>query len=110
MKIDVLGTKYTVQILPRNKEPILVSADGFCDKSSKRIVVCNMVDGCDFDDKERYLREVMRHEIVHAFLNESGLSGNWEHKPYGHEETLVDWIAIQYPKIKKAFEQAGCES
>nr|DAL02066.1 MAG TPA: protein of unknown function (DUF1858) [Caudoviricetes sp.] len=24
-------------------------------------------------------------------------------------EEMVDWIAIQYPKIKKVFQQLGCD-
>lgn len=49
------------------------------------------------------------HEITHAFLDESGLQhcssvpmGAWAR----HEE-MVDWIAIQFPKIMKAFQEVG---
>lgn len=49
----------------------------------------------------------MRHEIIHAFLAESGLQANYEHyRQFGHDETLVDWMAIQFPKIYKAFREA----
>ncbi|EKC80170.1 hypothetical protein LEA_01668, partial [human gut metagenome] len=27
---------------------------------------------------------------------------------WGHEETMIDWIAIQFPKILKTFEEIGC--
>lgn len=41
------------------------------------------------------------------FLIESGLDGNWQHaEQFGHDETVIDWFAIQYPKIQKAFEEA----
>lgn len=53
----------------------------------------------DWADKNR----IVRHEIIHAFLFESGLGFNYEHKPFGHDETMVDWLAIQYPKIKIVF-------
>lgn len=53
-------------------------------------------------------KENLRHEIIHAFLLESGLGYNIEHKEYGHEETMIDWLAIQSPKIFKAFKEAGC--
>lgn len=53
----------------------------------------------DWADKNR----IVRHEIIHAFLFESGLGFNYEHKPFGHDETMVDWLAIQWPKIKHVF-------
>jgi predicted SprT family Zn-dependent metalloprotease len=55
-------------------------------------------------------KEVMRHEIVHAFLYESGL-GYSTHIPncaWAVNEEMVDWIAIQTPKMAKVFKQAGC--
>ena len=52
------------------------------------------------------MKKQLRHEIVHAFLSESGLQANYEHyKQFGHEETIVDWFAIQSPKIFKVFQE-----
>lgn len=49
-------------------------------------------------------KKQLRHEITHAFMAESGLQSNWKHiKEFGHDETTVDWFAIQYPKIYKVF-------
>ena len=28
---------------------------------------------------------------------------------WARNEEMVDWIAIQYPKIKKVFQQLGCD-
>ena len=28
---------------------------------------------------------------------------------WAKNEEMVDWIAIQYPKIKKVFQQLGCD-
>lgn len=54
------------------------------------------------------MKKQLRHEIIHAFLAESGLQANFEHyKQFGHEETIVDWFAIQFPKIMKTFEEIG---
>lgn len=52
-----------------------------------------------------YQRKVVRHEIVHAYLEESGLSANFEMKPLGIPETIVDWVAIQAPKMFKTFKE-----
>lgn len=51
----------------------------------------------------------MRHEIIHAFLYESGLAENFEHaNEFGQDETMVDWIAMQFPKILEVYKEAGC--
>lgn len=31
-----------------------------------------------------------------------------EHSEFRHEETMIDWIAIQFPKMLKVFEEVGC--
>lgn len=61
-------------------------------------------------DLEAYKRKCMRHEITHAFLYESGLSinsvtldGSW-----ATNEEMVDWMAIQGPKLYAAWTAAKC--
>lgn len=108
MKIDVLGTKYTILEKAREKDHNLANCDGYCDKTSHRIVIAAEDADSQLDDFAVYKNKVLRHEIIHAFLFESGLAANWEHKPFGHDETYVDWIASQFPKLLKAFRDAGC--
>ena len=61
-------------------------------------------DNCEIDDYESYLSQNIRHELIHAFLDESGLETNWHHlQEWGHDETVVDWFAIQIPKIETAW-------
>ena len=55
-------------------------------------------------DLEHYKRKVIRHELLHAVLFESGLSCN----SWGENEEIVDWFAIQFPKLEALFQQAGC--
>lgn len=39
-------------------------------------------------------------------MAESGLQSNWQHiEEFGHDETTVDWFAIQSPKIFKVFQE-----
>ena len=53
-----------------------------------------------------YRKKQLRHEIIHAFLSESGLQCNWQHtEQFGHDETTVDWFAIQSPKIFEVFKE-----
>lgn len=107
MKINILGTTYTIKELSKEADPILEDCDGYCDKTSKTIVVAKKSSTCNLDDFEWYRRKVMRHEIIHAFLFESGLHENFTHEG-GHDETYVDWIAVQFPKMAEVFKKAGC--
>lgn len=48
----------------------------------------------------------MRHEVIHAFLFESGLAENSNiSDAWAVNEEMVDWLAIQAPKIFKAFQK-----
>ncbi len=108
MKINILGTDYTIECKNSSEDDCLLEADGYCDKTSKRLVVAEKDRKCDLDCFEKYQKKVLRHEIIHAFMFESGLAENWEHKNIGQEETVVDWFAIQGPKIYKAWKEANC--
>lgn len=103
-KVKVLGTKYKII----EEEFSDKDFDGYCDYTSKEIHIRNdNVNGVG--DFEYLMKKQLRHEIIHAFLSESGLQANFEHyKQFGHEETIVDWLAIQFPKIRKAFKEADC--
>lgn len=51
----------------------------------------------------------MRHEIVHAYLYESGLAENsLSVANWATNEEMVDWIARQFPKIKRTMETLNC--
>ena len=103
MKINVLGTEYQIiKNATASEYPILESkADGFCDFSTKKIVICDMKpDDYSMKNLEMYEEKVIRHELVHAFMYESGLDVNSE---WGRDETLIDWIAIQFPKMAESF-------
>lgn len=108
MIVSILGTEYTIEERTRNDDPFLKDVDGYCDKTSKLIVVDNSPDDSELDDYEVYKQKVLRHEIIHAFLFESGLHENFSHPKSGHDETYVDWIAVQFPKILEVFKKAGC--
>lgn len=109
MKIKVLGTEY--EIIKNAKEseyPILKRADGYTDSTIKKIVIKNMEkDEDSVDDLEKYTNKVLRHEIIHAFMYESGLDGE---SIYARNEELIDWIAIQFEKMLGVFIEVGAIS
>ncbi len=105
-KINVLGAEYS--ITHTHNDPRMEGMDGFCDETTKEIVV-ETYEGSDGKpgvktqlDVQR--RKNVRHELVHAFLFESGLA---ENSSWAQNEELVDWIAIQGPKLYKAWQEAG---
>lgn len=107
--INVLGTGYMVLFrFPKNDTYLGKERAGYCDKTSKTIVVALKDETNELDDYDVFLKQLIRHEVVHAFLFESGLHENFTHPGYGHEETIVDWIAAQYPKMLEVFKQLEC--
>lgn len=114
--LSVLGTEYTVTIKKYDEDEAFArrSIDGYCDSWAKRIVVCDMstCKGWEHEQAETVKaaqKEALRHEIVHAFLDESGL-GDSSMNPdmaWAKNEEMVDWIAMQGPKIYKAWQEVG---
>ncbi len=103
-KVNVLGTEYKI-IREEMKD---AEYDGYCDYTSK-IIKLRTDNVNKLGDFDCLMKKQLRHEIIHAFfLYESGLGPNFEHyKQFGHEETIVDWFAIQFPKIVEAFKSAS---
>ena len=113
LKVNILGTDYEIIIRDYDKEPYFkkYDADGFCDSIRKEIVLCNMLTHPDFDETkeyfETYKKQVLRHEIVHTFFNESGLeynSGIISNLGWAKNEEMVDWIALQGLKLYNAWQ------
>lgn len=105
-KVDVLGTNYTLTVCGEEEEPRLQDLDGFCDDSTKEIFVESYADSKDDPrakaNLENQKRKVKRHEIIHAFLFESGIAENSE---WAQNEEMVDFFAIQFPKMLRAFRE-----
>lgn len=105
MQINVLGTMYTIKESNKVDDPALEQCDGYCDDTVKVCVVdtMNCSDVMAKQNMQDYKNKVIRHELVHAFLFESGLAGN----SWASNEEIVDWIAYMFPKMKAAFEAAN---
>lgn len=109
--VDVLGTEYRVFLdVPESADATLKEAAGYCDESSHMIAICRQEPEDDIDDFEAYRRRILRHELIHAFMFESGLGGDaiwWPVDKQRQPEQTVDWLARQFPKMLKAFQQVG---
>jgi hypothetical protein len=109
--VHILGTEYKILIIEEGDYRYNREADGWCDTQAKEIVLYNFTQDLNsVRDLVAYQKKVLRHEIVHAFLYESGLwqcsssSNSW-----ATNEEMVDWIAIQESKLHEAFKEAGCD-
>lgn len=100
MKVDILGTTYEIIQSTESEDPILRGSDGYCDHTIKAIVHSDFIpDEDSLKDLDAYKNKVIRHEIIHAFLNESGLQCNSD---WARNEEMIDYFAIQLPKMVKA--------
>ena len=109
--VEILGTEYAIYMnVPQKEDAILRENSGYCDHTSRRIVICRQEPEDDIDDFKAYQKRVMRHEIIHAFLFESGLGREtvwWPIDNQTHPEQTVDWMARQFPKMLEVFRQVG---
>lgn len=105
MKVNILGAEYEIIEQSENENQKLEGANGICEIWSKKIVIeSNLIEPHKMlvEEPERFKRKVLRHEIVHAFFAESGLLN------YCHDETLIDFLAVQFPKMLIAMREAEC--
>ena len=110
-KINILGTEYTLEYKSIYKDKKLEEMEGYTDIYAKQIVIGNL------EEREYFINEpkekmdivknkVLRHEIIHAFLFESGLDTNSNRVySWADNEEMVDWFAIQSPKIYKIYKE-----
>lgn len=115
-KVNILGTEYRIEIHKVSEDSFMEEKGlaGYCEEENKLIVVADMSEekyfaGMDEKAQETYRKKTLRHEIMHAFLNESGLSdsSNRFDSAWAKNEEMVDWFAIQSPKIFKVFVKLG---
>ena len=99
--VNILGAEYKIIKSDMVQHPKLERASGYCDFNIHTIVVDEFKnpDQDATEDMDAYKKKVLRHELTHAFLRESGLSTN----SWADNEEIVDWIAIQAPKLFQVF-------
>lgn len=102
MTVNILGTPYKIIKQKEKDNPKLKDANGLCEVYAKKIILLEIEDDVrNYENIEEFEKKVLRHEIIHAFLAESGLRSNSD---WAENEEMVDWIAAQFPKLKKVFD------
>ena len=110
-EVEVLGTTYIINISFDDAQLIEDSSvEGYCSLYTHRICIEDFRRLHKYRNRsdewiEALTKQVIRHELIHAFFNESGLSyaTSDSNGPWAINEEMVDWIAIQFPKISKLF-------
>ena len=97
--IHVLGTPYTIN----NDHDTVTDRYGDCERYAKEINIYHKSFEGDDTCKcvEKVINKTIRHELFHAIFHEAGLD------EYSEDETLVDCLAILYPKIEKIMESVS---
>lgn len=112
--VNILGTEYKIETRKISEDKVLKDNQygGYCCDDEPLIVIADAEDKEYFEDynekeKKLWTSKTLRHEITHAFFNESGLqsSSNPCEKAWARNEEMVDWFAIQSPKIFKVFQE-----
>lgn len=102
MQVNVFGTEYelsTVKDLP-------CECDGETDFYEKKIRLREKEGLLERSEaewkKDVRSKENKRHELLHAAFYECGLP------EYAYDETIVSWLAVQFPKLCKLFDVLEC--
>lgn len=115
--VEILGS--TWNILFADKDEVESFKDGSCwgyaEDSERIICLCKPYEdedslGLGINAQRINLRRVLRHELIHAFLSESGLadsSNGTGEDGWSTNEEMVDWFARQSPKIFRVYEELG---
>lgn len=104
MTLNILGTDYEIIDQTEKENPKVEGADGICEIYAKQIIIdtSHKDDRFNFTNIEAYYHKVLRHEAFHALFAEMGMSDWFK------DETLVDMLAMQYPKIREIMDK--CDS
>ena len=82
--------------------------EGLCRYTNRNIYInnCSNYNDLPTDAKLRSINITIRHEVLHAFLAESGLlSSGVYNNGWAENEEMIDWFACQAPKIYKVYKE-----
>jgi hypothetical protein len=113
-KVNILGTTYKVYLnVPTPKDPHLNGLFGYTSFHDKKIVAADVRtipgwESASADAAWDSFASTVRHEVIHAYLMESGLNGSSNPANcWALNEEMIDWFAIQMPKLLKTFCELG---
>lgn len=103
-KISILGTPWTIKADDSINDAKLINNNAYVESYDKKIVYQPVEKDVETYNKlDEHQKKILRHEIIHAFFHESGLTD------YYRDEVLVDYLAIQFYKLDEIFKKLGIE-
>lgn len=113
-KINILGTEYNIYFVdafPERLKEYEEDSSGLFIGANREIFVKTFTTDKELTREgiEGVVKKATRHEILHAFLYESGLSYDalTHFDAWPENEEMVDWFAIQSPKIFAVYVKLG---
>lgn len=109
LTIKILGATYTVEYRSTDEDKLLETLAGYTDWTIKKIIIGKKDSDCTLGKFSRAQAKTLRHEIIHAFLLESGLDVNSlsPDKGWALNEEMIDFFAFQGEKIAQAWKDAN---
>ena len=110
--VDILGSKWTIKYV--DDDPAFEQANGITNDAAREITIENVKmtdDPLDFDMQSQYnnQKRALRHELIHAYLFESGLGDSSNScDAWAVNEEMVDWFARTIPKMIATFKELKC--
>lgn len=110
MTVNILGQKYNIKYKTVEEDKRLEELAGYTDVYSKDIVIEDMKRSkrsvTDTSSLKECENKILKHEIIHAYLYESGLDVNSNRSyAWATNEEMIDWFAIQSTKIYKTYKE-----
>lgn len=103
---DILGTKYMIYYGETEDRKLPTDAWGITNTSLKYIIITNDLPPAEIEEIQK---RILRHELIHAFLTESGLEdSSHPSEAWALDEEMVDWFAIMSGRIFKKFQELNC--
>lgn len=110
--VDILGSPWTIKYV--DDDLAFEQANGFANDAAREIVIENVKmksDHLSYDMQSQYnnQKRVLRHELIHAYLFESGLGDSSNScDAWAVNEEMVDWFARNIPKMLVTFKELKC--
>lgn len=108
--VDILGRKYKIIFTDSHHDKRIDGYFGLtCSYEDEPFILIATSTEDDEETTDFTMRTTLRHELIHAFIHESGLDHCTNH--YGSwavDEQVVEWFALQSPKIFALFKELEC--
>lgn len=102
-KVMILGEEWELKFVENIPKNLRENTWGTSIETKRILRVDNsMKDASEFEDKEIYQKDTIRHEVLHAYFDECGAF------TYSRDEKLIEMLEKLVPKMVKTFKELDC--